>query len=74
MAKFYIYATETVRYLKVMEADNLESLKEMIDNDEVDITNAEIVDGDGYEITDIEEIAESELNDDATMPDGNLFC
>ena len=58
MAKFYVYATEKVFYLKIIEADNIESAREIVSDDDFKFSNSDIVDGTDLEIHDIEEVPE----------------
>ena len=58
MTKFYIYGTEKVFYLKVIEADDMETAREIVFADDFKFSNSDIVDGEGLEINDIEEVPE----------------
>ena len=55
MPKFTIYAKEKVYYMKVVEATSIESLREQLGKGEIDITSSDIVDGESFDIYDIEE-------------------
>lgn len=50
MRKFMVYASEKVYYTKIIEADSKEVIQEMLDNDLIEFTNNDIVDGENFEI------------------------
>lgn len=50
MTKFAIYASEKVYYTKIVEAVDMESLLEMLQNEEIEFTNSDIVDGENFKI------------------------
>ena len=56
--KFRIYGTEKVYYEAVIEASNLESLREMMDDGTISFDSHDIVDGENFKFDDIIDIIE----------------
>lgn len=55
MPKFSIYASETVYYMKDVEADDEEQVKEMIFKGEIDFDYGDITDGANFNVDEIME-------------------
>ena len=50
MPKFLVYASEKVFYTKIVEAPDRETLKQMIEDGDIEFENKDIVDGEDFEI------------------------
>lgn len=55
MPKFAVYASETVYYMKDVEADDEEQVKKMIFNGEIDFDYGDIADGANFNVDEIVE-------------------
>ena len=53
MPKFAVYASETVYYMKDVEADDEEQVKKMIFNGEIDFDYGDITDGANFNVDEI---------------------
>ena len=56
MPKFYIFASEKVYYMKEMEAESEQQIRDMIYSGEIDFDYGDITDGGNFEINEIEEV------------------
>lgn len=55
MPKYFIFASETVYYMKEAEAESEKQIRDMIYNGEIDFDYGDITDGGNFEISEIEE-------------------
>ncbi len=51
--KYTVYAMETVYYMKEVEADSEEQIKEMVFNGEIDFDFGDVSDGADFQLTEI---------------------
>jgi len=56
MPKYYAFASEVVYYMKEVDAESPEQVREMVFNGEIDFDYGDIKDGHDFQITEIEEI------------------
>jgi len=56
MKKFAINAYETVIYYKVVEANSIEEVRDLLGSGEIEISGDDIVDGDDFNVEEIVEI------------------
>lgn len=56
MPKFIVFASERVYYMKEVEAESADQIRDMIYDGEVDFDYGDITDGGDFTIGDIEEI------------------
>jgi hypothetical protein len=58
MKKFAINAYETVIYYKVVEANSVEEVRDLLGSGEIEISGDDIVDGDDFNVEEITELTE----------------
>jgi hypothetical protein len=56
MKKFAINAYETVIYYKVVEANSVEEVRDLLGSGEIEISGDDIVDGDDFNVEEITEV------------------
>jgi len=62
MPKFMVFASEIVWYMKEVEAENEDQVREMVFSGDIDFDYGDITDGDNFQITEIsEEIENAEI-------------
>lgn len=61
MPKFIVFASEQVYYVKEVEAESEEQVKEMIFSGEVDFDYGDITDGSNFHVGEIEEVKRYDL-------------
>jgi hypothetical protein len=55
MPKFMVFASEVVWYMKEVEAENEDQIREMVFSGDIDFDYGDITDGDNFQITEISE-------------------
>lgn len=55
MTKYYAFASEVIYYMKEVEADSPEQVREMIYDGEIDFDYGDVTSGHDFQITEIEE-------------------
>ena len=55
MTKYYAFASEVIYYMKEVEGDSPEQVREMILDGEIDFDYGDVTDGHDFQITEIEE-------------------